>query len=305
MPTDTIVAHIIVGARPEPYFAAALESIAGVCTHAVVNDNSGLERSANAETAARSRLSTSGRLVLIRTPFVDFAAARNACIEATPAAAREGWALFTDADEVHGEELPAMAAVLPRLNCGVDAVDGYSRHFVGSFAWWMSLERRLRFFRLDAGRRWHGRVHEQLRPLRTVAVLPAVWCHYGHVVTPRAEAEKSRLYASLGGGDAPSEEILPSVTPAMVWKHLLARANRFRGQHPPAAQAAVAALTAERATIFAQVDEVVGAQTAADRLRNLGYRTNVARLLAWRRMQARWRWGWRPLADDLGGLRYA
>src|SRR5262249_51539874 len=42
MPTgQSIAAHLIVGARPEPYLAAVLESIAGLCAHVVVNDNSG------------------------------------------------------------------------------------------------------------------------------------------------------------------------------------------------------------------------------------------------------------------------
>src|SRR5579872_2746061 len=128
-----IVAHIIVGQKPEPYFAAALESIADACDCVVVNDNSGSAQSINALTAAQSRLGRSGRLVLVRTAFSDFSAARNACIEATPEQFRDGWALFTDADEVHGLELRALAAVLPRLGPEVDAVDGYSRHFVARF----------------------------------------------------------------------------------------------------------------------------------------------------------------------------
>src|SRR5579872_319687 len=300
-----IVAHIIVGQKPEPYFAAALESIADACDCVVVNDNSGSAQSVNALTAAQSRLGRSGRLVLVRTAFSDFSAARNACIEATPEQFRDGWALFTDADEVHGLELRALAAVLPRLGPEVDAVDGYSRHFVGSFSWWMSVERRRRFFRLAPGRRWYGSVHEQLQPLRDVVVLPAVWCHYGHVVTPRAEAEKSRLYALLGGGDAPSEDVLAIVTPEMVWRDMLRRANRFAGSHPPAALDAIAALSRERAAIFAAVDAAVARQRAADRLRNLGYRVNIARLLAWRALEARLRWGWPSTADDLRGLSYA
>src|SRR5579872_2637986 len=191
-PIPKIVAHMIVGAKPEPYLAASLAAIAPVCSLLVLNDNSSLANSDNSAIAARSVLGSSDRLRIVRTAFTDFASARNACIEATPREFQDAWALFVDADEVHGDELPAMAALLPDLPPSVDAVHGHSRHFVGSFAWWMSLGRRLCFFRLSPGRRWYGSLHERLCPIARTVVLPAVWFHYGHVVTPRAEAEKSR-----------------------------------------------------------------------------------------------------------------
>ncbi|MDQ6779570.1 MAG: glycosyltransferase, partial [Candidatus Eremiobacteraeota bacterium] len=194
---SSIVAHMIIGRKTEAYLSAALESIADVCDHVVVNDNSAGQGEHNAELVSRSRLARSGRVTVIHTVFKDFASARNACLDATPLAYSRGWALFVDADEVHGGELAEMAALLSALPDDVDAVDGYSRHFVGSFSWWIAMGRRLCFFRLAASRRWYGKVHERLAPLRRRVVLPAVWFHYGHVVTPTAEAEKSRLYASL------------------------------------------------------------------------------------------------------------
>jgi len=304
-PKTTITAHLIVGEKPEPFLAAALEGIAGVCDCAIINDNSGSPRSENSAIAAQSRLSQTGRLAFVRTKFTDFATARNDCIDATPAEFRHGWALFVDADEVHGDELAAMAALLPRLPENVSAVDGYSRHFVGSFRWWISIERRLRFFRFTSNCRWRGSVHEQLQPVGDAVVLPAVWSHYGHVVTPRAEAEKSRLYALLGGGDAPSEDVLSIVTPAMVWPRLLRRANRFHGSHPLAVVDTIAALETERASIYAEVDEIVSRQGVADRARNAAYRMNIARLLFWRQLGARIRWGWPAGRTPLERLGYA
>ena len=291
---QTIVAHIIVGRKQEPYLAAVLESIAGVCDYAIINDNSGEGESVNATVAARSQLASTRRLQLVHSSFTGFASARNACIEATPAPLRQGWALVLDADEVHGSEIADMAALLRTLPQSIDAVDGYSRHFVGSFDWWIAVERRKCFFRLSEGRRWHGEIHEQLLPLGTQIVLPALWFHYGHVVTPQAEVEKSLLYASLGAGEAPPEEVLPIVTPHMVWSKLLRRANRFRGSHPAAALSTIALLRKERAAIFSEVDAVVREQTSADRVRNALYRLNVSRLLAWRRFEARARWHWPP-----------
>ncbi len=287
-----IVAHLIVGRKPEQYLGAVLESIADVCDHAVINDNSGVARSSNAEVILRSRLALAGRLTLVRSSFVDFATARNSCLDATPAEFARAWGLFVDADEVHGQELAAMAALLPYLPDDVDAVDGYSRFFLGSFDWWTDLQRSRCFVRLSPGLRWSGKIHERLAPIGRRIALPAMWCQYPHVVLPREEAEKSRLYASLGPGQAPTEEQLAFATPASVWAHLLRRANRFIEDHPPAMRPVIAALRRERAAIYAQVDELAARRTASDRMRNALRHANALRLIAWRAAEARLRWRW-------------
>lgn len=294
-----IVAQLIVGAKAEPYLSDVLESIAGVCDHAVVNDNSGLAQSANAEIIGASRLARESKLTLLRTSFVDFASARNACLDATGPEFAGAWGLFVDADEVHGEELAEMAQLLPSLPPSVDAVDGYSRHMVGSFSWWMAVQRRLCFFRILPARRWQGAIHERLAPSARSIVLPSVWFHYGHVVTPRAEAEKSKLYAALdGSGRTPSDEQIESATAATVWPGLLRRARRFRGTHPAAVAATIATLSLERAALFAEVDALVARQSALDRLRNAAREANFGRLLAWRKIEARLRYGYRATGAD-------
>ncbi len=287
-----IVAQLIVGRKPEQYLGAVLESIADVCDHAVVNDNSGLARSANADVVLRSRLALAGRLTLVRSSFVDFATARNACLDATPPAFSRAWGLFVDADEVHGEELQAMAALLPRLPADVDAVDGYSRFFLGSFDWWTELHRSRCFVRLSPTLRWSGKIHERLSPVGRRIALPAQWCQYPHVVLPREEAEKSRLYASLGPGQAPTEAQLAYATPASVWAHLLLGANRFKGEHPQAMRPVIAALRHDRAEIFAEVDALAARRSRRDRLRNAVRHANALRLIAWRAAEARLRWRW-------------
>jgi hypothetical protein len=288
-----IVAHLIVGAKPEPYLAAALEAIADVCDHAMINDNSGSATSANAPVYSRSRLATTGRLTVIRTRFENFSAARNACIDATPKIYAGCWVLFVDADEVHGAELPAIAALLDRLPSEVDAVDGYSKHFWGSFRWWVAIERRLCFFRHAPLRRWHGAVHERLLHAENRAVVPAVWAHYGHVVTPRMEWEKSRLYASLGQGDwAPDDAALAAATAACVYGDRARRAMAHNGEHTGVAVATLAALSREWADNFREIDRLVALQTPIERLRNAGRALNYRRLLQWRAAEARLRWGW-------------
>lgn len=292
MPRSEIVAHLIIGRRREPYLPAVLESIAEACAVAVINDNGGSIPGANDDFLQSSRLGKDGRLIVVRTSFDGFASARNACIDATPADLREAWMLFIDADEVHGEELGAMARLLTSLPAGVDAVDGYSRHFVGSFSWWVSVERRLCFFRGRADRRWTGRVHERLEPVGKRVVLPFVWAHYGHVVTPRMEWEKSRLYSSLGQpGFTPTDEELAGVDAAQAWGRFRPDVIRFDGEHPPAARPVIEALGREWAPTFAAVDSMFSHATPLERLRRSMRSANYARLIALRKLEAGARWG--------------
>jgi len=288
-----IVAHLIVGSRPEPYLAAVLESIAGVCSHAVVNDNSGSIPGPNDEILQGSRLAHDDRLTVTRTGFTGFADARNACIDSTPARFKSAWILFVDADEVHGVELSRMSALLSSLPPDIDAVDGYSRHFVGSFAWWRSVERRLCFFRARDDRRWSGRVHEHLDPIGRRAVLPCVWSHYGHVVTPRMEWEKSRLYSSLGQpGFAPTDAELSVVDAAMAWGRMRPDVMRYRGEHPPAVRPLIQDLSTRWAATFADVDAMFARCSTIERLRRTVRRANFSRVIALRGIEAGARWGW-------------
>jgi hypothetical protein len=290
-----VVAHLIVGSRPEAYLATVLAAIEPVCAHAVINDNSGEPASPNAAAIAQSALARDGRLTLLHTVFEDFAAARNACIDATPKEFLDGWVLFVDADEVHGDELTQIAAALPDLPAEVDAVDGYSRHFVGSFAWWRTIERRLCFFRLSPERRWQGTVHERLMQAGRRAIIPAVWFHYGHVVPPRREWEKSRQYAALANqGWSPKDSDLLLAMPANVWGHLLRESLPFRGRHPAVARPLIAKLEREWAATFADVDRIARKRSLVDRIFASARAANWARLLAWRALEARVRWGWKP-----------
>ena len=293
MASRPIVAHLIIGARREPYLPAVLESIADVCTRAIVNDNSGSIPGPNDDFLQESRLGSAGRIAVLRTTFSGFDAARNACIDAMHADLSGAWALFVDADEVHGAELREMAALLPKLPDDVDAVDGYSRHFVGSFDWWLSVERRLCFFRNDPARRWHGRVHERLEPIGRRAVLPCIWAHYGHVVTPRMEWEKSRLYSSLGQpGFAPTDDELTVVNAEMAWGRMRGDVMRFDGEHPAAARPVLERLRRDWAPAFADVDALFSSCPPPVRLRRALRRANFKRLVQLRRIEAAVRWRW-------------
>lgn len=298
----SVVAHVIVGARPEPYLPATLAAIADFCSHAVINDNSGLPDSPNAAAIGRARFAAEDRLTLLRTSFVDFAQARNACIDATPEPLRAGWALRVDADEVFDDSLLAVARLPAQLGDDVDAIDGYSRHFVGSFDYFDEIARQLCLFRLDRDLRWMLPVHEKLDGLRNRVALPLALFHYGHVVPPVVEEQRGWLYASLAQTstqstrkDATQADVpraSETQTVASMWGRLLRRAIRFEGRHPEAAAPIIDELSARWAQNFCEVDAVVRAQSPLDRLTNAVRAANYRRLLAWRAFQARRRWNW-------------
>ena len=292
---------MIVGRRAGPYLADALTSIAAVCDHLVMNDNSGAENGANEAVVRASPFAQPGRLTFVRSTFTNFSDARNVCIDATPDTLRARWALYADADEVHGDELASMAASLARMPAGVDALDGYSMNFIGSFSYWNTIHRRLRFFRLDPQRRWHGSVHEALTPLRKRVALPAIGAHYGHVCTPEMELERERLYKALGQPVTLLDKAdVGVVTPALVWGEQLRDAQKFRGGHPAAARETIAHLQREWAAVFQDVERIVAGQSAIDRIRNSIRRFNYARVLAFRAAEARVRWNFKLPAHTLG-----
>jgi hypothetical protein len=285
-----IVAHLIVGNKSEPYLEAALASIESVSDHLVVNDNSGDAQSIHASTLADCALARRGAITVVRSAFTDFASARNVCIDATPSELRSGWALFFDADEIHGDELNASAALLPQLPPDVDAVEGYSRHFIGSFDWWHNIARRLCFFRLAPGRRWTGAVHERLEPRRRSVVVADVWHHYGHVTPPRREWEKGRLYHSLGQmGFVASDDQMRTASAADVWGHLAPEVMPYRGGHPPIALDTIRRLSALWADTFADVDRLFARRARIWRFRSWVRQMNYSRLLAMRRFESRLR----------------
>ena len=238
-----IAAHLILGPREEPFLGAMLESIANVATVLLVNDN-GPDPSPHAEVLAASLFGTEERLVVDRTPFSGFAAARNVCLRLHAQRSGAPWIAFIDADEVHAPAVRAIAHHLDRVPAAYDFVDGYTWHFFGSFEYYTSIERRMMFFRYAPALRWEGAVHEQLHGLagRRI-VLPYVYAHYGHTLEPRRHAEKGRHYSSLGApGDVLAENELDSFDVARYYAPVYPRLLRFTGRHPSAARATLARL---------------------------------------------------------------
>ena len=274
-----------------------LESIADVATLLIVNDNAP-DPSPHGEILSASRFAQEDRIVVDRTPFTGFAAARNVCLRLHGERNAGEWVAFIDADEVHGERVRRIAERLDRVPPKFDFVDGYTWHFFASFDYYTSIERRMMFFRYRPDLRWEGAVHEQLRGLtgRRLAV-PYVYAHYGHTLEPRRHAEKGRQYSSLGApgnvlreeraGELRRDALFRAGLPAAA--ALLGYTSRCRASHARTIASGLAGTS--RLT-----RAIVGSQSAGLKLRNVARRINYE-----------WRWRARvldPLArasrDDRG-----
>lgn len=270
-PGPTIAAHLILGRRDEPFLSAMLESIAGVASTLIVNDNSP-DPSPHAQTLAGSAFGAQeGRLVVDRTPFTGFADARNVCLRLHRERDAGDWVAFIDADEVHGPGVVPIAERLDRVPAEYDFVDGYTWHFFASFAYYTSIERRMMFFRYRPDRQWEGAVHERLVGLagKRIAV-PYVYAHYGHTLAPRRHAEKGRQYSSLGApGNVLREEELGSFDVVRYFTPVYPRLLRFAGTHPPAALPSLQILGPALRHDHQLTERVVASQPPAVKFRNV------------------------------------
>jgi hypothetical protein len=247
-----------------------LESIADSATLLIVNDNAP-DPSPHAGTLLESRFGQERRLIVDRTEFSGFAAARNVCLRLHREHDAGAWVMFVDADEAHGEGVRRIAGRLDRVPARYDFVDGYTWHFFGSFDYYTSIERRMMFFRYTLALRWEGAVHEQLRGLSGERIaLPYVYAHYGHTLEPRRHAEKGRQYSALGApGNVLREEQLDTFDVAQYFRPVYPRLLRFSGTHPPAAQETLRRLRAELSSHHRLTAEIANARPAAVKMKNV------------------------------------
>ncbi|MDP9017558.1 MAG: hypothetical protein M3N19_04495 [Candidatus Eremiobacteraeota bacterium] len=296
-----IVAHLIVGAKPEPFLPAMLSSIAGCAQHLFVNENSGLGDDAPNLNALRASIfAQENRLTIARTTFTTFADARNVCFDLDARADERTWIIFIDADEVHGKPFAQIGSKLDRLAPSIGFVDAYTWHFFGTYDWYTSIERRLMFHRWTPRARWHGEVHERLTgvPEGRIA-LPYVYAHYGNVMPFSEYARKGAQYSSLGAAGTPLspqdahaadfhgdmkavEEFFTDKWPSLL---------HFSGLHPQAARSSIAFEIEHKGAHFKRVDAIIRKhQPAIQRFKNTIMKLNY---------EQRWR------ARAIAALRYS
>jgi hypothetical protein len=267
----TIAAHLIVGARPEPFLPALLVSLEGVADRLIVNDNSGDPEGPNARALAASSFARRGALIVDTAPFVDFANARNRVLDLHRKHGAGAWAAFVDADEIHRPAARTIARNLAALPPSIASVDGYTRHYVRSLEWYMSIERRMSFFRVTPELRWERPVHEKLAGMRgTTLIVPYVYEHYGWVTPMRQLAAKGRQYAGLGQDGATfDDEEVDAIDRRAFFAPYFRDALHYGGAPPPALGAIRADLERELGAMFADADAAIRAlQTPRVRLRN-------------------------------------
>jgi hypothetical protein len=270
--TTRIAAHLILGSREEPFLSALCASLESACDTLIVNDNA-TDPGTHQPTLEKTRFGRERRLLVDRTPFTDFSTARNVCLRLHQKHDAGEWIAFVDADEVHGTHVRNIARNLHEVPPHIDFVDGYTWHFFQSFKWYMSIERRMAFFRFSPRVRWEGAVHEKLLGLNGMRLpLPYVYAHYGWVIPARDHARKGRHYSGLGAaGTIVDEHEVDhvSVDNYFEFEHRWSSALRFTGLHPPAAQPVVDRLSKERADEFARVEQLIRAhQPLRRRLHN-------------------------------------
>jgi hypothetical protein len=286
MPADarnSVAAHLILGAREEPFLGALLDSLTGVAELLIVNDNGAGSSSPHAAALDASAFGRDGRIVMDRLPFAGFAAARNACLQLHARHTDARWVAFVDADEVH--DTPAIATIarnLHRVPPECDFVDGYTWHFFQSFDYYTSIERRMMFFRFKPGSRWESAVHEKLAGIdgRRIA-LPYVYGHYGHTLEPRRHAEKGRHYSALGApGDVLREDQLDNFDVAGYFEPEYPRLLRFTASHPKAVRATLERLRPQLRAYHELTARIVRGQPIPIAIRNAFRRLNYE--LRWR-----------------------
>jgi glycosyltransferase involved in cell wall biosynthesis len=271
-----IAAHLILGSREEPFLEPLLQSLSGAVDTLIVDDN-GPGDSPHAQPLARSAFARSNRLIMQRSAFGDFAAARNRCLRLHALHDAGDWIAFVDADEVHGDLIRRIAPRLNRLPSNIDFVDGYTWHFFQSFNYYTAIERRMAFFRYAPGLRWQGTVHERLCGLRGARLaLPYVYPHYGHTLCVRRHAEKGRQYSGLGApGAVLSNDQLEGIDPLWYFRTEYPRLLRFRGKHPLVVRPVLAHLQELYAENYALTHRMAKGQSfwrkAINELRRLNY----------------------------------
>ena len=265
-----IACALCVGSAPEPYLEATLRSVASAVDLLVVNDNAdGLNP--NLATIESSAFGGEGRLHIVKTKFVDFATMRNDGFAALAAIAKPDWVLWLDADEVHSLRIvDVVRSLLPRLGADYGSVDGYTDHFIGSFAWISDVARRLCAYRFSPALRWRNAVHEKIESLSGKSlVIPYRYAHYGNVLPPALAVQKHRRYHQLGSAVAYELPAREGATVEVVYGERAKRVRRFRGTHPSAAQPFIARLERDWEADFTAVNELFRrSQRAPDRISN-------------------------------------
>lgn len=199
-----IIATMIISDRNEPFLQSCLESVNGSVDLVIINDNSqNSEKNPNMDIIKKSKLFASGKVKLLFNKFQGFADARNKYLEyiKTLSLSDDSWLIKLDSDEVHSHILKIITReILPALPSSIGVVDTYFFHFMQSFDYIYSIDRRHDLFvRYNKDLLWKGDVHEKLTGQKGARIaLPYLFYHYGYVNPKDDILERWKLYARCG-----------------------------------------------------------------------------------------------------------
>lgn len=247
-----IIGAMIVSNKKEPFLAACLESLNEAVDLLVLNDNSSDKNNSNLEIIKKSKLFNQNKVKMLFNPFNGFADARNKCLEYIHSLDRleNSWILKIDADEVHAPALKIIAReILPNLPETVGVVDSYFFHFMQSFDYLYSIDRRHDLLvKYTPNLCWEGKVHEKLLGQQGKRIaLPYAFYHYGYVNSKDDILEKWKLYSSCGDNSFPDINKFDKKT-FLHWegRHCVP----FNGGHPAYAMNLINKMKLERSAEF-------------------------------------------------------
>lgn len=229
-----IIGAMIISNKKEPFLEACLESLNEAVDLLVINDNSADKANPNIESIKKSKMFNQNKVKILFNSFNGFDDARNKCLEYIHSLGRrEGsWMLKIDADEVHTPALKIIAKeILPNLPETMGVADSYFFHFMQSFDYLYSIDRRHDFFvRYTPSLHWEGAVHEKLLGQQGKRIaLPYAFYHYGYVNSKDDILEKWKLYSRCGDNSFPDlDKFDRSVFLNWEGRYCV----KFKGKHP-------------------------------------------------------------------------
>lgn len=252
MVNKMIIGAMIVSNKKEPFLAACIESLSSAVDLLVINDNSSDKANPNLEVIKKSALFNQNKVKMLFNPFNGFADARNKCIEYIHAAlgGENSWILKIDADEVHTPALKTITKeILPNLPGDTGVVDSYFFHFMQSFDYLYSIDRRHDLLvRYTPELRWEGKVHEKLLGQKCKRIaLPYAFYHYGYVNSKDDIMEKWKLYSRCGDNSFPDLDKFDKKT-FLHWEGRYC--VLFNGCHPAYARDLINKMKLEKAAEF-------------------------------------------------------
>ena len=216
----TLVANVIMGDRPEPFFPFCLESVKDAVDLLILNDNSANPQNPNLKSVRNSRMFNEGKIDLLHSDFKElggFAGARNLCLDRVKELLAKKkiphknlWIMYLDCDEVHPPELINFVKnYLSKLPPTTGIVDGYMYQFILTFDFYTTLERRHNlFFRYDPEIKWERPVHETLVNLKGKRLATGyTYNHYGYLLPPDELMKRWELYDKFNGLDFNLEDV--------------------------------------------------------------------------------------------------